>query len=79
MLLKFQLVFANSDESQLNPISDTFYICGSSKCLGEWNLTDAVEMKLKSNQFISNDLGSISSQSSQSSTYSEVYNDDWYV
>jgi hypothetical protein len=79
MLLKFQLIFSNSDESQFNPLTDTFYISGSSKYLGEWNLTDAVEMKLKTNKFISNDTGSISSQSSQSSNYSDVYIDEWYV
>ncbi len=83
MLLKFLLTYKNNDADQsssslFNLNTDSIYICGSAKALGEWNLTDAIEMKLKANQLIvTQNGGSISSQSSQSSCYSEAYNDEW--
>jgi hypothetical protein len=70
MILKFQLNFT-VDEADLNSFNinkDTIFIGGSAKCLGNWNLNEAVEMKLKSNLYEQRLTTSTSSLSSNSST-----------
>ena len=83
MLLKFQLTYKNAEDqftpSAFNLNTDGIYLCGSSKYLGEWSLTDSIEMRLKTNRSISNghNPGSISSNTSQSSAYSDLNADEW--
>jgi hypothetical protein len=53
MKLKFKLSFALDEQSQrttntmFDVEKDSMFVCGSSKLLGEWNIKNAVEMRLK--------------------------------
>lgn len=69
MILKFQLSFT-VDEAALNSFKinkDTIFISGSVQCLGNWNINEAIEMKLKSNLYEQRLTTSTSSLSSNSS------------
>jgi hypothetical protein len=47
MQLKFHLSIRVDERKNFDVSKDTMYVCGSGDYLGNWNLTRAVEMKLK--------------------------------
>lgn len=61
MMIKFSLCL--SLDSVKVTSKDSLFVVGSSKSLGEWNLNNAVEMRMK----LADDTGSLSSLSSNSS------------
>ena len=68
-MIKFHLSLS-LENVKLNS-KDSLFVCGSSSCLGEWNLTKAVEMKMK----LIDDQNSLSSFSSYSSL-NDITNDN---
>jgi glycerophosphocholine phosphodiesterase GPCPD1 len=76
MIVKFQLNLDidDSNTSNFNLNRDTLFLCGSCDYLGNWNLNNAIEMKLKSNLCERGSLStSCSSLSSNSSWDTTIY------
>ena len=48
MMIKFNLSISTDSVSVCK--QDSLFVCGSSKFLGEWDLNEAIEMKLKHNE-----------------------------
>ncbi len=57
-MIKFNLSLS-LDSVQVNP-RDSLFVCGSTKSLGEWNVSKAVEMRMKQTDETSS-LSSVSS------------------
>ena len=68
-MIKFNLCL--SLESVKVHSKDSLFVCGSCKSLGEWNVNNAIEMRMK----LSDDTGSLSSLSSNSSE-SQYFNEN---